>query len=569
MAFRPPSCNCHCCEDEPPHAPLDITHRDLLTGDPHPESNLLDARELLLRLDDGDVTGLTQETITQNCTAIGSVVTRSGNGADDVPGHFRMSVTDVVPSVKNFSALQVIWTGETFDAAAHVAHIASGGVTAYASASRQKPTTFDPADNRTNLFSSQIAPIPVWGIVIRSGSTVLVSLTPNPTATGGFFDPDAGHACWRQTAAGPAWRILENGNVSGTTISVDVARAHGLIVDPLAIPTVHEIGFCFGIITVGDSWSGTLESNYASTYSFDAVSIYRTFGLQCVAAFANLSTLTVSMPVEAATHVSNCEPREMGGISASLTLTPLPVWDIALHPLALESHHDSGYAYIGSTVLPMTLGDVTITWYYTPCSRLTVSFEQLSQYACPVWISIRHTSEFTDDDCNGRGDNGTGLATSPTIVGWYYRDFYQLCDYSAGDEILDTRWFGTDCIDNPHQTSPSRKNGIVGECHGSDDPLPLCLSGNLPNQLSWMTDCFSLDPIAIGYRRRLTNAYTGFGPACDEANLSPCDFEFGGDHYPALSACQFEFLQNMGFSFALESDGADRIAGFLYMDITE
>lgn len=566
MTNRPGHTGCHCCTDQTATV-KDVTHRDISTGDPHPEFNLLDARELLWGTDAGDLSGLTQETITQNCTANGSAVTRPGDGADEVAGHFRMSVTDVVPTVKNFSALHVVWTGQTFNAFDHIDHIAGGALVAHAAVSRRKPTTFTTDNMRTILFGANIEPVPVWGLIIRVGSTVLVNLTPNPGHVA--FDPDGnGTQCWRPTSTGGLWRTLIDGKISSSGLTTAQARAYGLTVDPIATQLTHDVGLCFGIVTSSDGWTGDLESSYSATYDFDTLNIYREYYLNCVAAFVNKTTLTVSTPVRAATHVSNCEPVELAGISATLTLTMLPEWDINLHPWGPQLHYDAGYAYVGSATVTLPLGDVTITWYYTPCSRLTISFDQPSQYGCPVWVSIAHTEEFTDDLCDGKGDNATGLVTAPTIVGWYYRDFYQLCDYSAGDEILDTTWFGIDCINNPHQTSPTKTQGVIGECHGSDDPLPVCLQGTLPNQLPWMTDCWSLDPIAIGYRRRITNSYTGFGPGCDE-DLTPCDFEPGGAHYPVLSACQFQFLQNMGFSFALESRGNDRIAGYLYMDITE
>lgn len=565
-ANRPGHAGCHCCTDEAATVPAEF-HRDLVTGAvPDAPNEFLDAREELWSCHDGDLTGLTQETITQNCTATGSAVTHTGNGADEVNGYLRLAVANVVPTVKNFSALHVVWTGQTFNAFDHVEHIAAGSLRAYAAARRWR-TDFTGESDRTNLFGSGIGPITVWGLVIRSGSDILVKLTPNP-ASGELFDQDGpNHRCWRPTSDGE-WKLLVDGNFTATLTTAQ-ARQYGLTVDPIANQVTHEVGFCFGVVTGSDDWDGDLASSYSTSFDFDTLNIYREFYLNCVAAFVNLSTLHVSTPIRAASHVSNSEPTQLAGVSVELTLTTLPAFDASQHSNAMQSHHAAGYAYTGSTVISLPPGDVTVTWWYTPCAKLTISFEQPDQYVGPVWVGISHSDEYTYDLCDGSGDNAEGQVTTPTLVGWYFRDFYRVCQYTPGSEILDTTWFGNDCIDNPNQTSPTQKHGVVGECHGSDDPLPVCLQGNLPNQLPWMTDCWSLDPIAIGYRLRVTDVYSagGYVGPCSSVATDPADF--APDGVNQFQSCRLTFLKNMGFGFALEAIGDDRIAGHFYMDITE
>ena len=562
--------DCCCCTDEPAIT-KNITHRDLTTGDPHSEFENLDARELLWGTEAGDVAGLTQETITQNCTATGSAITKAGNGADDTDGLLRMAI-EVTPTQRNFAALQVVWTGQTFDAFAHVSHIAAGSVAAYAAASRRLDTTFSPENMRSNLVGGTIEPTPVWGVVIRSGSTILVKLTPNPGATGLDSDP-TGHTCWRPTdaASNSPWRILADGKLSSAALSATEARAHGLTVDAIATQVTHtEVGLCFGIIT-GQTWDGDLDATYKSTYDFDTLNIYREYFIACPAAFTNLTTLYASMPAHSVT--SNVEPVEMRGLSTALTLTSLSAWNSATDSNAVKSHHDNGYAYIGSRVVALPLGDVTVKYWYTPCVRLTMSFDQSSVFNCPVWVHINHSDEYTDDDCDGYGDYSNGLVTAPTIVGYARRDFYWRCYNGSGTQhILDVKWYGVDCVDHPHQTSPTQVHGIVGECHGTDmgQTLPVCLEGNSPNQLTWATDCWSLDPIAIGYRRRVNNVsarYGGWSPSCG-AGADPCDFAPDGQ-YRFQRDCVLSFLEQMGFSFALEYIHPVAEAGHFYVDITE
>ena len=197
---------------------------------------------------------------------------------------------------------------------------------------------------------------------------------------------------------------------------------------------------------------------------------------------------------------------------------------------------------------------------------------------CPAWVNILHNDEFSDDACEdpedfGFGDNANGIATAPTFAGFSLRDYYRPCATLAFNPALSTLWAGSDCAGHLNEPTIRNVDGILGQCHGKADPAdpdPVCVQGLLPNQLDWMTNCYSLDPIAIGYRKRGKDAY-GFGSKGGCGSATPlCDA--APDGVDRLSTyCGITHLKTMGFTFTADGilGSNDHVSGLFYLDITE
>ena len=559
---RAPDCNCHCCESYTP-AEREPIHRDLVTGEPLENQTTLDALELLWSCHDGDVSGLTQETVAINCTAETSVSVHDANAPGDTARSLQFSIY-AEPSDDDFAALHIVWTGETFDAFKHLEHIAAGSLAVQCAARFRQPSSF------TAGAFDQVAN-QVWGLVIRANDQLFVVHTLMGVGLGSGGSPDDESAqCWRIKGSS-AIRVIEGGHIRPAT--ADELRAASLQVDPIASQATHEVGLFFGIVNNG--FGNTAAASYTATYQLDMIDFYSIYTLSCVAAFVNKNELTISCPSTDAAN-SNVEPVEMRGFSATLDLTTLPDWDVLLHSRALQPHHDAGYAYVGSGVVTTALGDVTVNVWYTPCSRVTLLFDNGG--ACPAWVHILHSgNNYSQDACEDPddpyfADNGNGKATAPTFAGLALRDYYRPCVSPEFNLLLDVPWFGSDCVDNLNESSTRRVDGIVGQCNdafpGYADPV--CVQGILPNQLYWMTNCYSLDPIAIGYRRRVKDGY-GFGSLGGCGSSTPyCDAAPDGQYW-WNTYCGISHLKSMGFTFALDGilGAANHVSGHFYMDITE
>lgn len=584
-SFRPGHTGCHCCDDTTP-TPRTPIHRDLSTGEPLAGRETLDALESLWSCHDGDISGLTQETFTHNCTATASVSTHGANAPDDDPGCIQFSV-EAYPTADDFCALQIVWTGKIFDAFAHLEHIAAGELRLDC-ATRRRPSDFDPNGEFVVIGEGPLAsPIyeyvgtyPVgltqaYGIVMRiSGTLFLVANT-----LGQAVDPEQlfPTGCWR---IGYADRIhvLDGGHIRLAT--TDELRAASLTVDPLASQDAHGVGFFYGIIRANDAngdfdpvLGHELRASYSAAYQFDMIDFYSIYNLSCVAAFVDKTDLTISVPPEIR---QNVEPVEMRGFSATLSLTTLPDWDVLLHSRALQPHHDAGYAYVGSGMVTTGLGNVTVNVWYTPCARVTLLFDNGGP--CMAWVFITHSDTYSEDACenpddNSFADNATGIATAPTFAGFSLRDYYRPCVSGEFNLLLSAIWAGSDCVDHLNESTTRRVDGIKGQCRGlvdAADPEPVCVQGIHPNQLYWITNCYSLDPIAIGYRRRVKDGY-GFGSLGGCGSSTPfCDAAPDGSAR-LNTYCGISHLKSMGFSFPLDGvlGATSHVSGHFYVDITE
>lgn len=579
-AHRPGHAGCHCCESFTPAQRVPI-HRDLVTGEPLENQPTRDALEVLWSCHDGDLAGLTQETVAVNCSATASVVFNNSNADPaDAPGCLQFSV-EATPTDDEFAALHIIWTGESFDAFAHLAHIASGSLRLDC-ATRRRPSSFDPNGELVHKafgplgqeFFEYVGTYPMgltqaFGLVMRVGSTLFLIASNLGTAI------DEGESLFPTGC----WRIGYATNISvldGATIrqaTTAELRSASLVVDPIANQGTHEVGFFFGIVSETTAYTRTARPSYTANYQFDMIDIYSLYDLNCVAAFVNKTDLTVSCPTEI---LQNVEPVEMRGFSAKLTLTTLPDWDEALHSRAVQAHYDAGYSYLGTGTATTVLGDVTITIYYLPCNRLTLLFDNGG--ACPAWVFIRHYDTYSEDACEDPdrtsfADDANGIATAPTFAGHSLRDYYRPCVSAAFNPLLSAIWAGSDCAGHLNESSIRRVDGIRGQCRGLADPgdsEPVCVQGILPNQLYWMTNCYSLDPIAIGYRRRVKDGY-GLGSLGGCGTTTPfCDA--APDGASRLNTyCGISHLKSMGFTFALDGilGSSDHVSGHFYLDITE
>lgn len=523
MSVRPGHAGCHCCDDEPAATYAEF-HRDLVTGDvPAAPNELLDAVEELWRCDDGDVTGLTQETVLVNCTGTASVSQYAGNGLDATPGSLRFEFDDIAPTADEFHAVQILWTGEIFDAFSHVSHIAAGSVAALATGRSQ---SFSESPPVSGDWPSWVGPSTsrTWGIAIRANGLLFLY--------GGAFGysdpllfPPVEDRCWHSQQTTFA-RVLD-GSGEYRLATIDELRAAGLTVDAIATQQTHEVGLYVMLHRVDEFSQFTglpinppAASSVSAKIGLDTVGIYAQYRLACTAAFVNLSTLTASMPDH--TGQSNVEPYEMRGISCPLTLESTPTWDEDLHSPILSTVYGTGYVYRGTTTFTTyragqggTSETATLEIWYAPCVQL-VGRVTVPSKTYDGWFSIDHSDEYSSDACTGSGDSAAGRATAPTFAGHFQRDIRLPCQSAGVGDRLSVPWYGSDCAGRSNETSWVNIHGILGKCQqpmpGSSDPV--CTTGLLPNQLTQLTDCYSLDPVAIGYRRRITNQFGlgGFGP---------------------------------------------------------
>lgn len=556
---RPGNCGC-CCEDESITIPV-ATHRNLTTGEPHPTDNMLDGIEILWQCLDGDLTGLTQETVTQNCTVGTGQFVQRGSG---IQGRLH----NIVPTAgKAFAACQIVWTGETFDAFAHVDHIAAGIPVLYGGEGMGSPLR-DGIDVHTG------GPRVQCGVAIRSGGLLfLLPFAPSSETAlndlplfGGLMD-----RCYDDIAGQRQFyfRVLEGGLLRAATL--DELQANGLVVDPVATQLDHEVGFFLLFAPTVDTYNGDLLERYDITWNFKQLTITGHYGLNCVAAFANLDSLLLSTPNPIGT--SNIEPNQFRNVSTTLTLDTLPGSmgdDIADNQLS--RHIVAGYAYIGQFT-PTGLAGVTVDVWYLPCSLLT--FKVSDGTNCPLWFSIDHADDYSSDSNNGSGDGGRGNSTAPAFSGVASRDI--LWPPGGANQTLGVTWYGSDCHDQIPPPTPGwlRIDGVTGRCAGSGTSQ--CVQGNLPNQLPWMTQCYSLDPVAIGYRRRMTDNYGLGGVSC---NLVDFAIPAGGEPDCTVMTdltkrCNMHHLD--AFGFTVSGGGSQLIeqivgvanAVHLYFDISE
>jgi hypothetical protein len=519
---RPGHTGCHCCtHDEATQ--LATFHRDLATGDvPDAPNESLDAIEELWRCNDGDISGLTQETVLANCTGTATAVTGPANSLDGTPGSIRFAFSDIVPTADDFNAVQIVWASATFDAFSHVAHIASGAMRSYA-VSRTQSFSESPVYEGTFPlgWGQQASTLRSWGVCLRvNGLLFLYSVTlAGETGDGGT------DACWHSQNT-TLLKVIDGAD-EYRTATVAEMRAAGLTVDPIATQQTHAVGVFMMLHHevrlspfTGLPISPPVATTAAGTFDLDTIGINAIYGLDCEAAFVNLSNLTVSTPSHSG--VSNCEPHEMRGLSAALTLATMPAYDSDTHSAAIAATYNFGYAYTGSTTVSTNLSGqggasetATVEVWYCPCYLLTIRFT-LPSKSYDAWLSISHSDEYSADACSGAGDGANGHATSPTSAGLFERDIWLPCQSEGVGTRLSVQWYGSDCVDRSNETSWVTTHGIRGKCQQavSGEPDPVCTTGILPNQLTQITDCYSLDPIAIGYRRRFTNVFSAgtFGP---------------------------------------------------------
>lgn len=534
---RPKPCSC-CCPDHVPPETREELHRPIDGLQPlDPPNDDYDAIELLYSNRDGVIDGLTQETYTENCSAAGSAY-RLQPTADDELGCVRFKLTDILPSADEFSAIQIVWTGTTFDSYKHVDHIARGFLLADASVRGGAPSSSD---------YHEAALDPRWGVCVRANGLLFLM---NGTMFGfGVDDPfrsDIG--CWHTTSTSTT--IVLDGSGDWRIATTDELRAAGLLIDPLSTKPAepYEVGVFFGLLS-SPHYDAEPAESYDITADIDSLGVYAFYRIEEIVGFRDIDTLTASCPAHVGT--SNIEPVELRGFTASLTLTTLPEWDFRQHPVELRAQHDEGYTYTGST----TIDGIDVTVWYTPLIRLTLGFDDGGD--CRAYVPIDHHGVYTDRDPPGvSGDNSDGTATAPSFAGRVLRD---VLVPGTGGTLLGVAWYGTDCLDDLNGDL-NNKHGIAGTCQGVDvsEDIPVCIQGLVPNQLAWRTDCWSVDPIAIGYRRRVTDVFSAGG-------TMPADLCDPGPN----ATVHFSRLKQMGLTFSLESSLGVVTAGHFYIDITE
>jgi hypothetical protein len=549
-------CNCNCCDDEAASVPAEF-HRDLVTGDvPAAPNETLDAVEQIWRCDDGDITGLTQETVLINCTGTAAVTSSNINGPDATPGSLKFTFDDIAPTADEFHAVQILWTGATFDAFSHVAHIAAGSLSVYGTRRNQSLSESPPVDSVAwPAWGDRPATDSRWGVCVRVNGLIFFF---SADIFGAFYFPFTDR-CWHAQNSANTRVITATGELRSPTTAE--LRAAGLTVDAIATQQTHEVGVCV-ILQRTDIVNGYLgavtnppaPSTVSAAIGLDTVGIYATYTLGCAVAFVNQSTLTLSTPAHSGS--SNCEPHELRGISVPLTLNTMPTFDSSIHSPILSTVYDHGYAYTGSTTVATNQAGqggasetATVEVWYAPCRQLLMRFTVPSR-TYDGWISIDHSDEQSSDPCNGSGDTARGHATAPTFAGHFQRDIRLPCQSAGVGDRLSVPWYGSDCVDRSNETSWVSIHGIVGKCQQAmpGKPDPVCTTGLLPNQLPQLTDCYSLDPIAIGYRRRITNNFSfgGFGP-CGSAN-APLDKSYPNNTETHVAAVTNPFTATAGSS---------------------
>jgi hypothetical protein len=561
---RPGNCGC-CCEHEPITVPV-ATHRDLTTGDPHPTDNMLDGIELLWQCCDGDITGLTQETVTQNCTVETAEIIDRGSG-------LQARLHGIVPTAgKNFAAMQIVWTGQRFDAFAHKAHIAAGSLRLYGGEAQALPLV-DGQGHHFQVGFSDYEPRIYPGVVIRSGGLLFV-ITAAPfgeTGVNGLLNGGGVRdTCYDDLYPISSIRVLDNGALRAATLAE--LRDNGLTVDPVATQIDHEIGFCVVFAPTSDIYTGDLLDSYTVTWNFDQLTIAAYYALNCVVGFLDLPTLNLSSPAH--TGLSNVEPIEFRGVSTTLTLTESAKFSATtLEEIELALFDGAQYAFVGQ----FTAGSVTVDVWYLPCQRLTLRLSN-GGTTCPLYVQIDHSDGYSRDAGDGRGDDALGRATAPAFSGASLRDV-KFPPPVNNNQRLSLPWYGSDCHDAASQPPTGLViDGVFGQCAGSHptaDPST-CVTGLLPNQLEWMTNCYSLDPVAIGYRRRITDNYGQLwqGESCVDETFAPDgDGDCDTGHTSSFDkACNLHHMA----AFGLSVNGGFEFIGpgmayalHLYFDISE
>lgn len=545
---------CCCCTDEVLTIPTAV-HRNLTTGEPLAENNMLDAREIMWQCLDGDITGLTQETITHNCSVTTAEIVTRGGGADDGnPGSLQGRLIDIVPNdplVKNFAAMRIIWTGQRFDAFAHKAHIAAGSIHVYGGEKKGNPLVDGQGHHTGGITPQTLEPRIHCGACVRSGGLLFCWLAA-PSGENGLNGPPqfgaARDSCWDDLSpVHQYFWVLEDGVFREAT--TDELRTNGLTVEPVSTQIDHEVGFFFAFAPTYDGYSGDLLDSYTAIWNFDTLSLVAQYDLNCVAAFVDLTTLNLSTVTP--TGISNVEPSDFHGVAATLTLTTLGAFSgTALEEIELSRHYDVGYSYTGQ----FTTGGVTVDVWYRPCSRLTLKLDDGTN--CPLFVQIDHEDGYSRDDGSGSGDDALGAATAPAFSGAALRDVKFPPPINSNTR-LSVEWYGSDCHDAASQPAGGLViDGFFGRCAGSHPTAPAssCVQGVLPNQLTWMTDCYSLDPVAIGYRRRITDNYAALwdGVQCSLTSFAP---DINGDcdvgHTSSFNkACNLNHMVALGLNVA-------------------
>lgn len=583
---------------------LPLDHRDLTTGEPYywgaERLDDYDGADLLWKNYDGQIAALDQETIAVNCAVGTAGASRVGdtfgksNPDDDEPGSIEFTLTGVTPSSEGFVAGRIVWTTETFNAADHVAHIAAGSVAmTYARKVIEADRQFH---DYTGDFTAA-GPRHCVGFVLEA---------PDGTR---FFGPSHGVSypdlIWEleHSKISPQWPPYKCwwGGVASSLQVIDAAgyfrtptktelRDYGLLIDPLTVNTTHKVGIFVALAAFNDDWTDDpLESfDYDFRIRLDLIDIYAIWTLDCLAAFYQKQTLTGSVPNSyTGTNVTNMCPFEMHGMVWDLELVELPAFVSGTHPNSLQVMHDDLYAF-KATATSGTGGDITL--WYLPCRTMVLQFHDRGELGCDTYVTISHdVAGFywaePDDGTGGSavGDKGSGEATAPAGSGASMVNFYGL---NPNDEIFFVEWHGDDCLNAPippPKLAPAA-HPMRLECLGPDagwDP-PQCVQGTMPNQLWWMTNCYSLDPIWIGYRKRTTNVIGGpttngetCSPGPDQTNLCEAPVNVGSPapgHF-GTPVCLQTRIETHGYTPNIESDPThvlwDAITFYFYVDISE
>jgi len=581
---------CCCCPGQTTGTFYTVGHRDLTTGSEYVHSQLgsIDGVDLLYSLHDGDVSGLTQQTLAVGCTA-GTVSVGVGGGVDtaftyEQPGGLRISLDGFVPTQKGFVFGQIVWTNETFNAADHTAHIAAGSLN---TAITRRVTRGD-----VGLDSPGETPGYVFGHAIKApDDTVFLSLVPILNDGPYQWTDTDRMRCWRGGNA-TGWMVVDAaGYLRDATVSE--LRDYGLQIDPLATSTTHEIGFWFGVASFSDDWSGAIDDyDYDCTVDLDDIGIHAIWRLDCITAFYDKTSLIASLPAAfgASGSAQNLGPIEMLGMTWSLARTTLPAYQHGTHPNVLSSLHDAGYCYTGQATAS---NGIDVTLWYLPCDRLVLQFHDDGTIGCDTYIAVRHDdgtwSEWSDRTGGSViGEYGSGAATAPAIAGASLINF---CvpphDHPCPDTITGlpdlsaVEWHGVDCLSAPPGGGYFNVDSHRMQCLGPDEgwDAPQCVQGLLPNQLPWLTDCYSLDPIAIGYRKRVSDLIGGSssngelctGPSATELCEAPVNTGDPPIDHTGTPYCWGTRLALLGFTPNIDTlyivGGSSTY--YFYLDITE
>lgn len=591
---------CCCCPGQTGGTYYQTGHRDLTTGLQwdHPQINpdIIDGVDLIWSLNDGDVTGLTQQTIAIGCTA-GTVTVGQGAGVSSAfsyaaPGSLRIELSGFEPTQKGFCFGQIIWSGEHFNAADHVAHIAAGSLH---TAVTRKFQIGDTSLNRL-YFGLSTAPAYVFGHAAKApdGTVFLSAVFDFDRGLLGGWGDDEKLSCWIGGNA-TGWQVIDPTGGYLRAATADELRAYGLQIDPLTVNTTVEVGFFFGIASRSDAWTGNLSDfSYDCKVDVDDIGIHAIWALNCVAAFYGKATLTGSITnaFAASGSAQNLAPIEMLGMTWSLSLTTLPDFVRGTHANTLEAMHDAGYCY---TDTQSASNGIEVTVWYLPCNRLVLQFHDNGTVGCDVYIPIMHDAGTWSQWSDGTGGSvvgeyGPGTATAPAFAGASEINFCvpphnHPCPHqiSGLPDLSSIEWHGVDCLSAPPGGNYFLINSHRIQCVGNfpGAPAPQCVQGLLPNQLTWMTDCYSLYPIAIGYRKRVQDLIGGNGwngELCHDdfgtiTNLCEAPVNFGNPPitHTGTPFCWATRLKLMGFTDQIDDLDVDhgQTTYYFYVDITE